>query len=423
MESSSDERQTVNQTSSIIESIISQPRAVRRHLSAPELEMRETYLAHLKARGFSLKVLRERAIRIRDVIEFMITKQSGPVTDNDIQEATNSWINAKHVASKRAKQFKATARCWFQFLGIYTPSQPPQSHFEEQFAEFIDVLRHKYKYLPTTIAGRTSCIRRFLVWISPRTNELSKVTQLDIDAFLAEQRLANFSRRTITTYCSDLRAFFRYAERQGWSKQYLSLSITAPNLKNRLKVLNCPPWKTVRALISTLEASDPSECRAKAILLLASLYGMRTCEIVRLTLEDLDWSNEVITIHRAKRGRVQQFPLAYEVGEALILYLKEVRPLSEFRNVFLTLHRPYRPVHNLPQTMAKLLRRHQMAAWPCGLHTFRHACATELLRKGTSLAGIADFLGHRDIRSVSAYAQSDIRSLRNVGNLSLEGVL
>lgn len=58
-----------------------------------------------------------------------------------------------------------------------------------------------------------------------------------------------------------------------------------------------------------------------------------------------------------------------------------------------------------------------------GAHSLRHACATELLRKGTSLRDIADFLGHRDVRSVTFYARHDIRSLRVVANFSLAGII
>ena len=58
-----------------------------------------------------------------------------------------------------------------------------------------------------------------------------------------------------------------------------------------------------------------------------------------------------------------------------------------------------------------------------GPHSLRHACATELLRRGTSLKDIADFLGHRDIASVSIYAKFDARMLRKVAAFSLAGVL
>jgi integrase len=49
-------------------------------------------------------------------------------------------------------------------------------------------------------------------------------------------------------------------------------------------------------------------------------------------------------------------------------------------------------------------------------------CATELLRKGSSLGEIADFLGHSNLESVSIYAKHDIRSLRKIADFRLVGV-
>jgi site-specific recombinase XerD len=57
-----------------------------------------------------------------------------------------------------------------------------------------------------------------------------------------------------------------------------------------------------------------------------------------------------------------------------------------------------------------------------GAHSLRHACATRLLDKGTSLKDIADFLGHRDMHSVSIYAKHDIRTLRKVADFRLAGL-
>jgi integrase/recombinase XerD len=58
-----------------------------------------------------------------------------------------------------------------------------------------------------------------------------------------------------------------------------------------------------------------------------------------------------------------------------------------------------------------------------GPHSLRHAFATQLLKQGTPLRDIADFLGHSDVKSVSIYAKYDTRSLRQVASFSLAGVL
>jgi integrase/recombinase XerD len=58
-----------------------------------------------------------------------------------------------------------------------------------------------------------------------------------------------------------------------------------------------------------------------------------------------------------------------------------------------------------------------------GPHSFRHACATELLRRGVSPRDIADFLGHRTCDCVGIYAKYDLRSLRKISGLDLSGAL
>lgn len=58
-----------------------------------------------------------------------------------------------------------------------------------------------------------------------------------------------------------------------------------------------------------------------------------------------------------------------------------------------------------------------------GAHSLRHACATQLLHSGTSLPEIAEFLGHRDLQSVSIYAKHDLFALREVAAVNLEAIL
>ena len=57
-----------------------------------------------------------------------------------------------------------------------------------------------------------------------------------------------------------------------------------------------------------------------------------------------------------------------------------------------------------------------------GPHALRHACATQLLRKGASMKEIAEYLGHRNTACVGIYAQCDPKLLREVANFKLRGV-
>ncbi len=60
--------------------------------------------------------------------------------------------------------------------------------------------------------------------------------------------------------------------------------------------------------------------------MLLSVYGMRCSEVTHLRLEDIDWKNEQLHLRRAKGSKPQKFPLSKSTGEAILNYLKHIRP-------------------------------------------------------------------------------------------------
>lgn len=82
---------------------------------------------------------------------------------------------------------------------------------------------------------------------------------------------------------------------------------------------------TVEKILQRTVRSAPPGRRDYAILMLLARFGLRTCEIVRLKLEDVDWELRQITV-RGKGGRWSKMPSAPDVGQALAAYLQYDRP-------------------------------------------------------------------------------------------------
>lgn len=177
-------------------------------------------------------------------------------------------------------------------------------------------------------------------------------------------------------------------------------------------------------MLNSPNQQTPAELRAKAILHLCATYGLRGAEVRRLLLSHFDWVNEKFIVHRAKRGPIQLFPIQCEVGEAVLRYLRFGRPKCQSNHMFVTLKPPYRPMHQcvLAQMVRSRMENLRIESKRCGTHSLRHSCATELLYRGSSLVEIAEYLGHRNIQSVSIYAKLDKRALRQVATFSLAGV-
>ena len=176
-------------------------------------------------------------------------------------------------------------------------------------------------------------------------------------------------------------------------------------------------------MLAMVEGDRPAEIRDRAILMLFAVYGLRAGDVRRLRLEDFDWEHETLTVSTSKMGHGRKCPLDRTVGDAVLKYLRTVRPPSAHREVFLTLHPPARPMQYLYSLVAKRLQLVSPSLPHKGPHALRHACATHLLSTGLTLQEIGDHLGHRDPDATRIYAKVDLVGLREVADFDLGGLL
>jgi integrase/recombinase XerD len=414
----------------LIESVSVFPSFQRRHRSAPLLQEREQYLTHLLQIGWDADRVRAVAGYLVRIVHVMGLTSLRSVELSEIDEAGVRWADNKgperigRRPDTSPRIFAMTARKWLRFHGaLILPTAPP-GRFDAQLAEFKKALEYR-GLAAITIRSYINRIRIFLRWASERRNDLSLVSLHDVDDYLAGNRGAGRRPITISSQCIALRAFFIVAEDRGWCLPGIWRGIVRPRLPVYTESAKGPSWADVRRLIRSVNGRTPVELRARALFLLFSIYGLRVSEVARLRLDDFDWRSETFCVHRAKRGGIQQFPIQYEVGEAILNYLRYGRPNCTCRNVFLTLQLPYRPLERSPMgsVVEKRMKRLGIQSEHRGPHSLRHACATYLLKKGSSLKEIADFLGHRTTQCVAIYAKYDRRSLRKVAAFSLAGIL
>jgi len=157
------------------------------------------------------------------------------------------------------------------------------------------------------------------------------------------------NRRTLAEYISHLRSFLRYAATQSWCSDKLSLALKAPRLYSEDGLPSAPEKEHVLGAVQFYsDFNSKTNIRNYAIMMLLSVYGIRTHELVSLQLNDIDWDKETILFRRSKGERAQVFPLTVNVGNAIIRYLTEVRVNdSSQKSLFQCMVPPYRGVsHN-----------------------------------------------------------------------------
>jgi integrase/recombinase XerD len=414
----------------LIESLSSWPSVHRRHLTAPLLKERELFLAHLLQIGWDADRVQAVAGYLVRIVRIMGLTTLRSVELTEIEEAGMHWANynGPERICKRPhtspRVFVKIARLWLRFHGALVLPATPSGRFDTLLAEFRSALVSR-GLASTTIGSYIDRTRIFLRWASDRYNDLSLVSLKDVDDFLGGNREAGWHLSTITTHCISLRAFFIFAEERGLCPPGIWRGIESPRLPQYTELPKGPSWADIRRLIRSVNGRTPLELRSRAMFLLYSIYGLRASEVARLRLDDFDWRSETFCVHRAKRGGIQQFPVQYEVGEAILDYLQHGRPRCASRFIFLTLQVPYRPLTSgaMWDIVGKRMKKLGIQSVHHGPHSLRHACATHLLKKGSSLKEIADFLGHRTTQCVAIYAKYDQRSLRKVAAFSLAGIM
>lgn len=410
----------------MIESLFVRKFTIAKHLSGPLLREREEYLQYLSTQEMHPLQLQNVAMDLLHIIRVMGITELRMVDDSEIQLAAERWAKEIKPQSYKggnktsATRFACAARRWFRYLGLLSRPPEPTCCLDSVLRQFIESTR--ISYAPETAKHYIFRVKRFLFWLANRHAVFSSVSTQDIDDFLTIRRLNGCRPKTIAGESQSLRTLFQFAESRSLCQPGLARTIRNPRIRKRDSQITGPSWKDVRRLIKDSDGPSKADRRARAILLLCSIYGLRGREVTELSLDDFDWHNEIFTVRRRKGGPIQQFPIQHEVGEAIIRYLQTARPQCTCRRLFVTPHPPYRPMRHLYSTIHRRIKRLGIESDASGAHSLRHSCATQLLRKGTALKDIASFLGQRSLQSVSIYARYDTRMLRAVAAFSLAGV-
>jgi site-specific recombinase XerD len=254
------------------------------------------------------------------------------------------------------------------------------------------------------------------VFLTRRTagsvSDLEKLTGTDIVAFLLQEG-ERLSVGSVKGRVAELRSLLRFLYLQGLTPRLLSTVVPPVAGWRDTGVPKAIPATEVALLLSSCDRHDPTGVRDFAILMLVARLGVRSVEVARLRLEDIDWRGGKIIL-RGKASRQEAMPLPVDVGQALSTYLRQARPPTRIRNVFLAAKAPMRAIP--PGLVADVTHRAcDRAGLPrIGAHRLRHSLATDMLGRGATLVEVSQVLRHHDLATTAIYAKVDDTALRTV---------
>lgn len=255
--------------------------------------------------------------------------------------------------------------------------------------------------------------RLHLFFLDKGADTFSMVTRDMINDFI--KYLAPYS----TTYVSEnlrmLRRLCLYAYQNDYHAEDLSGCI--PFVKN-IRQQRLPTVFTedeIEKILSSFDRENPMGKRNYAIFLLAARMGLRSCDIKALEFSFINWTEKTLAFTQKKTKKYLTLPLPDDVGWAIIDYLKNGRPISDSKYVFIQHKPPYGQYTDLRNVLVKQMRKAGIetpANKRIGMHCFRHSLATTMLENGVSLPVISQTLGHADIASTEVYLRINVSQLK-----------
>ncbi len=241
---------------------------------------------------------------------------------------------------------------------------------------------------------------------------LESLSGTDVVVFLLAES-ERLSVGSVKGRVGELRSLLRFLYLQGLTPRPLGAAVPPVAGWRDTGVPKGIPAGDVQRLLDSCDRQDPVGIRDYAILMLVARLGLRSAEVARLELGDIDWRAGQVTL-RGKACQRDGMPLPCDVGEALAAYLSQARPATPLRQVFLAAKAPMRAIP--PGLVSDVTHRacDRAGLARIGAHRLRHTLATEMLRRGATIVEVSQVLRHRDLATTAIYAKVDFAVLRTI---------
>ena len=219
------------------------------------------------------------------------------------------------------------------------------------------------------------------------------------------------------TTASAVRVFLRFLVAEGQLPDGLAQAIPTIRRWRHAALPQQLSEDDITRVLTSCQDGTAIGTRNYAVLVLLARSGLRAKEVARLQLDDVDWTTGNLLIRSSKTHTERLLPLAQDVGDAVLAYLRTARPPSTTRDIFLEHTAPYSPLQTasaITKLVQRLLSKAGIVRRSSGAHLFRHTAASQMVNQGVSFKAVADILGHQQLITTGIYAKLDLPTLAEV---------
>lgn len=286
--------------------------------------------------------------------------------------------------------------------------------FEPVFLSFLSE-RKSHDYALSTINRDIYTLNHFSKYLD--ISEINDFANITAHTFLDFMKWMSSSKNlpTLKSVTATLRQLAKYLYREGVLEVDYSKAIL--QVRCRKTIPSVYDQSDIKAMLDSLNKAGAVGIRNYAMVLMAAQLGMRASDICGLEFKNLHWEKSTVEFVTQKTGKATVLPLTADVGNAIIKYLKEVRPASSDSHVFLRMQAPHTKLnpaamHNI---VTKAFRDAGIVVNPGrrhGPHALRASLATSMLENEIPLPVISEALSHSITDTTRIYLKVDMHHLR-----------
>ncbi len=261
------------------------------------------------------------------------------------------------------------------------------------------------EYAEKNIYVRMSFAYGFLYYLeSVGINDVRLVTAFTVSDYISSAHFKNRTPNGVSTEIIGIRQFLKFLEDRYFIKTGIHHACFSRQNKSR-RIVSTYTDKQIEILCGEYQELQ-TNLRNRVAYLLALKCGLRTCDIMNLKFQNINFKEKTIHLVQKKTKEALVIPFDTEVSNALIKYILEEQRECSSNYVFVTVTGPVRKItHHSSFRTETRFRGSAECDKPVhnGLHILRRTFASDLLRSGIHVSLIASVLGHADTGTVDRY--------------------
>jgi integrase/recombinase XerC len=303
----------------------------------------------------------------------------------------------------------------------------------EAIERFLHHLRYEKNASRHTLRNYASDLEQFHAYLKPPGGEAPSIAEIDhllIREYLGSLHDQKLEKSSIARKLAALRAFFRFAVREGMIAQNPAKLVSTPSVPRKLPtVLTAEEINRFLDWMNSIEPkvspkTDPKTAqrlllRDRAIFELLYGSGLRVSELTGMNLADIDQKEQSVRV-RGKGNKERVVPYGSKARAAFEAYWPAREELLDGggsqgrREAVFVNNRGGRLTERSVARLVKSYARQAEIHWNLHPHSLRHAFATHLLADGADLRAIQELLGHKSLSTTQRYTHVSIRQLMEI---------